>query len=139
MHAQKVQIFSKPLHQSPSQLAQRLWAPFQAIKNSKVLCCERILAWMPIVSYNFQKTQNVRHLPTFLAQTLSIQNIKPNCASCNLLIILTFGNNHHFMHASKIILLYRHATFSKKKKVQTDTNLLSGKIPKIDLPSLMKP
>ena len=69
---------------------------------------------MPIVSYNLKKTQNVRHIPTFLSQTLSIQNIKSNYASGNLLIILTFGNNHHFMHASKIMISYRYPTFAKK-------------------------
>ena len=139
MHAQKVQIFSKPLHQSPSQLAQRLWAPFQAIKNSKVLCCERILAWMPIVNYNFQITHNVRQMPTFLALKLSIQQIKPNHASSSLLIILTFRKNNHFMHASKIMLSYRYPTFAKKNSAQTDTNLLfqkvPGNVPKIIFPA----
>ena len=114
MHAQKVQIFSKPLHQPSSQLAQRLCTPFEAIANSKIRCCERILTWMPIVNYNFQITHNVRQMSTFLALKISIQQIKLNHASSSLLIILTFRKNNHFMHASKIMLSYRYPTFAKK-------------------------
>ena len=80
-------------------------------------------------------------MPTFLAQTWSIQKIKSNYASGSLLIICTFGSNPHIMHASKIMLSYRYPLFAKKivhRLTQTFCSKLPGKPPKCNLPSLIK-